>query len=59
MEHPLVCHPYDLAHDPAVGFAAGGIVAAIVICLLLLAIGAIWPEGRPKRRPKRPPPGGG
>lgn len=46
---PLVCHPFDMAHDPQVIFAAGAITAVILICLLLLAVDAMAPR---KRKPR-------
>lgn len=48
---PLVCHPFDMAHDPQVIFVAGAITACIVIVLVMLAIDAIW-QGR-RRKPRR------
>lgn len=46
---PLVCHPFDMAHDPQVIFAAGAITAVILICLILLAVDAMAPR---KRKPR-------
>lgn len=46
---PLVCHPFDMAHDPQVIFAAGMITAAGMICLLLLVVDAL---AQRKRKPR-------
>lgn len=48
---PLVCHPFDMAHDPQVIFVAGAITAAVTICIVMLVIDAIW-QGR-RRKPRR------